>query len=397
MDTRCFGMMLLSVSIATLAHVPLYADDTPIGVELPDGDSPEEAPPQAEEVPSDGLLPSEDAPPPDETPPDDAPTDDEPSEEEPPSREGEFSGVVIPPEAAAEPPPSPPARRETAPSPVPVPAPAPSAESFREPQVVKESRPEEGPKETEEVFSWFTVSPQLGYLFFPKSEMEFDGLKATVEPRHGLLAKLHFDLGGDDLAFEIAPLYAMEFGGIHSANLSGLDFSKRAAGASIQAVGGELTIVFRFAVKKFFPHIGAGFHGTYLFGDQVLYGTEIYGRFPIGFTVYPAKHVALTFEIGLMGGATGVRTPPALPESVDTMPPELKEGLEQARTEADFEMWYTENQDEVDQWIADNEDELSEGYDRRQMTSDFVSEQVGRSIRFGSGFGMDIVIGIRFP
>jgi hypothetical protein len=262
---------------------------------------------------------------------------------------------------------------------------------------MEESPPEEGPKETEEIFSWFTVSPQLGYLFFPKSEMEFDGMKATVDARNGLLAKLHFDLGGDDLAFEIAPLYAMEFGGIHSANLSGLDFSKSGAGASLQAVGGELTIVFRFSVKKFFPHIGAGFHGTYLFGDQVLYGTEIYGRFPIGFTAYVAKNVALTFEIGFMGGATGVRTPPALPESFDTMPPELRTGLEQARTAADFERWYIENQADIDQWIADNQDELPEGYDQNQMASDFVSDQMGRSIRFGSGFGMDIVFGVRFP
>ncbi len=376
--------MLLSVS-AMIICPPLNADEGFSGVELP-GEAPEGPATEAEMSPQPPA--GEAAPETSEAAPEHPVV--EPPSAPPPAAESEFLGVVLPPEAYY--PPQPPPAEAASPAS----APRPEAQSMGEPEP-----PRVPPKEAQQpkpIFPWFTVSPQIGYLFFPKSEMEFNGMKATVETRNGLTAKLHFDLGGDGLGFEIAPLYAMEFGGIHpGVNLSGLDFSKDAAGASIQVVGGELTIVYRFAVKRFYPHIGAGFRGTYLFGDEVMYGTEIYGRFPIGFSVYVGRHVALLFEVGLMAGATGVRTPPALPEAFDTMDPSLRGGLEHADTRADFESWYADNQYEIDLWMAEHQDELPEGYDRNQMATDFVSEQMGRSIRFGSGFGMDVVFGVRFP
>ena len=113
--------------------------------------------------------------------------------------------------------------------------------------------------------------------------------------------------------------------------------------------------------------------------------------------MYLDQHIALVFEIGLMVGATGVRTTITLPEAFESMPPELREGLEQATTQAEFESWYAENQVELDQWISENQDELPEGYDLNRMASDFGSDQMSRSIRFGSGFGLDIMFGVRFP
>jgi hypothetical protein len=248
-------------------------------------------------------------------------------------------------------------------------------------------------------FATVTISPQVGYLFFQKSEMGVGGLKATVETRNGFITKLDLGLGGDEVGFDISPLYALEFGGIQAgaSDLSTFDLSEGGFGASYQAVGGQIAILYRFSIKRFFPHIGAGFHGTYLFGDQITEGTEIYGRFPLGFTIYLGKHVAFVMDLGFMYGATGIRTPPRLPEALDAMPPELRDGLENAKTRQDFERWYSENQAEIDQWMIDNQEELPEDYSRDKMASDFASEQIGKSIRFGSGFGLDITIGLRFP
>jgi hypothetical protein len=394
---------------------PSRADDGPIGVDLPD----EEAEPPDEDLPADEepLPEEEESPTEDQAPAEAPPAPGEPTEEtEPPGENeplpsdetlseapSEGSGptaVVLPPE-----PPVPETPPEPEPPPTPSPAsPAPTkAETFREPKVVQGPPAEEEKKK--EIFSWFTLSPQVGYLFFPKSNMEFNGLRATVDTRNGIVFKLHFDLGGDDLAFEIAPIFALELGGIHTnaqgfANLSDIDFTESAAGANLLAAGGEATIVYRFPVNRFFPHIGAGFRGTYLFGDEITYGTELYGRFPIGLTAYLGKHIAFVFEIGLMAGATGVRTPPKLPEIFDTMDdPDVLGELEQAETRADFENWYRDNKMYIDGWIEEQiaAGELPQDYNERQMTNDFVGEQMSRSIRFGSGFGMDVTIGIRFP
>jgi hypothetical protein len=396
-----FWICLASILIAFANAPTSRADDGLIGVELPDGE--EEEPPD-EDWPADEEPPPEDeAPPEDEGPapgePDPTdetappPSDETPSEAPLPAESGP-TRVILPPEPPA---------TETPPEPEPTPPAPAKEETFREPQVIQ--GPPAEAEEKEEIFSWFTLSPQVGYLFFPKSDMEFNGLRATVDTRNGIVFKLHFDLGGDNLAFEIAPIFAMELGGIYTnaqgfANLSGIDFTESAAGANLLAAGGEATIVYRFPVNRFFPHIGAGFRGTYLFGDEIIYGTELYGRFPIGFTAYLGKHIAFTFEIGLMAGATGVRTPPKLPEVFDTMDdPDVLRELEQAETRADFENWYRDNKTYIDGWIDEQKDagELPQDYDERQMANDFVGEQMSRSIRFGSGFGMDITIGIRFP
>jgi hypothetical protein len=136
--------------------------------------------------------------------------------------------------------------------------------------------------------------------------MEYQGFKTTVDPRNGFIAKLHFDFGGDGFAIELAPIFEIQAGGIEvkTATLSGLE-----KGGSFQAVGGQLSVVYRFKAGYFFPSLGLSFHGTYLMGDRILYGTELYGRLPVGFSIYMGKHIALVFEVGLMYGVTGIRTP----------------------------------------------------------------------------------------
>lgn len=277
---------------------------------------------------------------------------------------------------------------------VPVSQAAPPAETYRQPQVTAPPEKEPDP------FPWFTVVPEIGYVFFPKSRMEVNGFKASVEARNGLSIKLHFDLGGAGLAFEMAPLFAIESGGISAdgggfADLSGLDLS---AGGSFKAVGGQTAVLYRFSVKKkFFPHLGVGFHGAYLMGKQIDYGAEFYGRIPVGFTAYFAKNAAFVFDMGFMFGVTGIRTPLKLPAMLDTMPEDLRAGLSDADTQADFSNWYTANQAEVDAWIADPNSGLPEGYSASSLAADIANDQLGESLRFGQGFGFDLSIGIRFP
>ena len=261
-------------------------------------------------------------------------------------------------------------------------------------------RLEGDPDEEDEFFNKFTVAPEFGYMFFPKSELTVGGFSATVEARNSLVAKLHFDLGGDRWGFDIAPLFAMEFGGI-TPNTGGFDpaafdLSRGVTSGDFQAVGGELTLVYRFKVGRFYPHIGLGFHGTYLMGSEIDYGTELYGRVPVGFSIYMGKSVAFVMEGGLMFGVTGIRTPLSLP-NVPGDPLPAEDQLQAAQTPADFESWYNSNKDDVDTWLANNQDQLPENYDSNQLAADFATEKLAESLRFGAGVGFDLMIGLRFP
>lgn len=280
----------------------------------------------------------------------------------------------------------------------PIQSPPPTGDSNMSPSPPAPEPPVPASKKRTPEFASVSLSPQMGYTFYPKSEMEIRGFKATVEPRHGLIFKLHLDLGGDGVAFELAPIFSLQFGGITpNSSISDINFESGFSSGSFQAVGGEMGLVYRFSIKQFFPHFGFGFHGAYLRGDDIEYGVEIYGRIPVGLTVYLAQHIAVVAEFGFMLGVTGIRAIPKLDGILATMPPELQESLEDVDTQAEFEAWYTENQADVDAWIVDNEEDLPEGYDSSQMAQDMVSSQLAKAIRFGRGFGLDFLIGIRFP
>ncbi len=251
--------------------------------------------------------------------------------------------------------------------------------------------------EEEEIFSWFSVVPEVGYLFFPKAEMTVNGFSATVEPRNGFIGKVHLDFGGSGLAFEAAPLFAVEAGGITPDAAAGFGSAPDILSSdNFYALGGQIALVYRFELGKFFPHLGLSFHGTYLMGNQIDYGAEIYGRIPVGFTVYMGNHIAFVLDAGFMYGATGIKTPFKMP---DNLPEDVAWELEQLQSPEDYEAWFSDpnNQQRVNDYVRDHEDEFPENYNSQAMASDFVQDQLAESIRYGQGFGIDIMIGIRFP
>ena len=255
----------------------------------------------------------------------------------------------------------------------------------------------------EQPFDWFTVSPQVGYAFFNENTIAVEGFKARISKRNGIVIKLHLDLGGDGLSFELTPLFALQAGSITPdaagfSEMSNPTTARGFAAGSFQSVGGETAIMYRLNIKKmFFPHVGIGFHGSYLMSNDIMYGAQFYGRAPVGITIYPHRHVGIMAEIGFMYGSTGVRLKKAIDPIVATMPPELRTGLSSVDNPEEFETWYDENQENIDQWMFDSRDILPSGYNRSQLAEDVVTSQLSKTILFDQGFGLDIVIGIRFP
>jgi hypothetical protein len=386
MTSKYLIVLALGSSLFLIAPSPAAQEgDGPTEVELPEEEGPSEVELPQEEGPSEVELPEEESP-------SEVGLQKEQPATPPPTKFGKMPNTQ-PAEPKNQPPPRTAPTRQRQPEKTPL-----EPEPYQEPQLMEDPIEEE--EEENEVFSWFSLVPQIGYLFFPEGQMEVNGFNATVDQRNGLVAKLHFDLGGDGIAFEIAPIFALEVGGINTdatgfGNLSTLDLSQGFSGANFLAVGGQIGIVYRFDVGKFFPHLGLTFYGTYLTGSEIDYGTELYGRIPIGFTAYMGEHIAFVLEVGLMYGATGIKMPLKLPEVAADLP--NADVLEAAQTPSDFEAWYETNQGEIDQWIVENQDNLPKDYSSKQMQADMVSDQLSKSIRFGAGFGLDITIGIRFP
>jgi len=186
------------------------------------------------------------------------------------------------------------------------------------------------------------------------------------------------------LAFEIAPLFAIEGSGKKLSDLS-VDTGQGVSGGlggDFIAIGGQLGLVFRIpAAKYFFPHIGIGFHGAYLTSDSVDYGAELYGRIPIGFTWYWGESFALTAEVGFMYGATGIRLKQT--KSYDQMLEDIaeEEGIDpDALEDAPKDL----NDPYYDQFDPDQRQKLMEA-------------AIAQQARFGRGFGFDFMIGVRFP
>ncbi|MDD5306801.1 MAG: hypothetical protein PHU25_05715 [Deltaproteobacteria bacterium] len=189
-------------------------------------------------------------------------------------------------------------------------------------------------------FAWFSVAPEVGYAYFAPATITVMGFDFRVEPRSSVVVKAHLDLGGDGLALELAPLYSWEWGSGTFGNFN--------------ALGAELTFAWRFRVGSFYPGLGLGLHCAYIMGDDISSGAECYGRLPVGFTWYFAEYAALVFEVGLMYGGTGIRARKLV---VDVVPsPSGQESAQQAANDA----------------LASN-------------------------VSFGTGFAVDVMLGLRFP
>ncbi|MCP4603838.1 MAG: hypothetical protein GY847_25520 [Proteobacteria bacterium] len=187
---------------------------------------------------------------------------------------------------------------------------------------------------SETEFAWLSFAPEIGYIHFFEAVVD-SPLDARVSARNGVIIKGHVDIGGDGIALEIAPLYARESGG----GLFG-DFN---------VLGGEVTLVFRASTGSFYPGVGIGFHGAYIFRNNYINsGSELYGRIPLGFTWYFFEYLGLVFEAGVMYGGTGVRA---------------------KRTDED-----NPRDDNKRAWLAES----------------------GKP-EFGAGFAFDILVGLRFP
>ncbi|MFO8073160.1 MAG: hypothetical protein R6V85_14910 [Polyangia bacterium] len=241
---------------------------------------------------------------------------------------------------------------------------------------------EEG--EEQSVFGWFTFSPQVGAAIFPQADITVRGVDLSIEKRAAFVGKLHFDLGGDGIGFELAPLFAIEGSGKKLSDLS-VDTGQGVGGGlggDFVAVGGQLALVFRIpAGRYFFPHIGLGFHGAYLASDSVDYGAELYGRVPIGFSWYWGDSFAMTVDIGVMYGATGLRLKQT--KSYDEMLGEAAEeqGIDPA---------------ELEDAPQDLNDPYYDQFDSDQRQS-LMEAAIAQQARFGAGFGFDFMIGVRFP
>jgi hypothetical protein len=281
--------------------------------------------------------------------------------------------IVPPPEPAVAPNPAP------EPAPVTTVAPTPVAEqNTNSPQPENPAVPEEEPNG----FSSFSISPQVGYSYYPGSEYDYNGIKLQVDKRNSFVAKVHLDLGGDGIAFEIAPLIAFEKIGGDLSSFSE-DLGSGVSG-SLFALGGQTNIVFRGSWGSFYPHLGIGFHGTYLFGDNIEYGAEIYGRIPLGFTWYFAKHVAMVVEFAFMYGATGIRG--KIPDTKTLY--------------ADLEKDYGITQDQIENidWQNSSTDQIQSdlGLTQDQVDS-IVQDKVSETIKFGKGYAFELMVGFRFP
>ena len=145
-------------------------------------------------------------------------------------------------------------------------------------------------------FAWLSIAPKIGYLCQSKGELE-KTYHTEISHRHGVVFKGHVDIGGDKWALEIAPIYAFE--------------GCKPPVDNLHAFGGEASVVYRFGRNTVYPHIGLGFHGTYLFkNDNIHSGAELFGRVPLGVTWYFVKYLGLILEGGFMFGGTGIHFKP---------------------------------------------------------------------------------------
>ena len=88
-------------------------------------------------------------------------------------------------------------------------------------------------------------------------------------------------------------------------------YTRQSAGGlvgKLNGVGGEVTLVYRHPSGPFHPGIGIGFHGVfYTPNDNIQKGVDIMARAPLGVTYYFARYLGLVLEVGMMIGTTGIQ------------------------------------------------------------------------------------------
>ena len=134
--------------------------------------------------------------------------------------------------------------------------------------------------------------------------------------------------------------------------------------------------MYRGRAGHLFPHIGIGFHGARLISDDIDSGAELYGRIPLGFTVYMGNHLGFVMELGVMLGATGIRGKPV----------------------GNLDYLYN-NYPELDKKtkIEDlTEDDIPSGMSKADIKK-IVEAKIADEFKFGFGFAFDLTIGLRFP
>lgn len=373
--------------------------------EQPEEVPPTEEPPPAEEPPSAETpteTPGAEAPAPETVPPSlseplaPAPNQPPAGVPAPVSPAGPLTGITTVP---VEPLPVPPKQDE----PAPVPESKKAADEINQekpvaPEPAKEDAPpkavandtaskpasDAGPVEKKPFrFASFSFSPQIGYSFFPESNFEYDNIKLKVDNRNSFVLKLHLDMGGDGLAFELTPFFANEkIGGDLSS------FGKDLAGGvsgSFHAVGSQIGIAVRGSWGSFYPHIGIGFHSAFLFGDSIEYGAELYGRIPLGFTWYVAKHLGLVMEFAFMYGATGIRG--KMPDTDDLYADLAASNIDLTQEEVENIDWTT---------MTPEQFQSDYGLSAPQMDT-ILEEQIAKVAKFGKGYAFELMFGIRFP
>jgi hypothetical protein len=246
--------------------------------------------------------------------------------------------------------------------------------------VKDEDEDEDGP------FAWFSVAPEVGFAIYPAADMTIKGVDFTINRRLGFVGKLHLDLGGAGLSVDLAPVIAAE--GAGGFKLDAGEGVGGGLGGDYVAFGGELTLLYKFRAKTFFPHIGIGFHGTYLTSDALEYGSELFGRIPLGFTWYMGENIGLVFEVGIMYGVTGIRW-----KFTDAMKQELQSELaDELGIPADEDL--PSNKAELDEFMAEHEADLENKPDLKER---IVQSIASKTVQFGDGFGFDFMLGLRFP
>jgi len=248
-----------------------------------------------------------------------------------------------------------------------------------------EVEPAEEEENPDAPFNWFTVVPEVGYLLYPASDLEMQGITFTVNQRMGFVGKVHIDLGGAGLSVDLAPLIEAE--GANGFKLDASEGVGGGMGGDYVGFGGELSLLYKFHVGPFFPHIGIGFHGAYLTSDALEYGSEIYGRIPLGFSVYMGKSVAFVFEFGFMYGVTGIRW-----KFTEAMKREL---LSDIGLDEDTEL--PTNQEELQQFLEEHRDEIEATENPEAAQAKLMQSIASKTVSFGDGFGFDFMVGLRFP
>lgn len=138
---------------------------------------------------------------------------------------------------------------------------------------------------------WFTMSPTVGYGFFMHSNLK-PGI--NINNRHAVIVRYSFNLGGRGFCSEISPVYQYE----------------RASNGfeEFHAVGLYLGINWRWRWWNFVPSGGFGVKTNVLLGENIDYGIEIYGRFPLSLTWYLTSKFNLIFEFAPAFGVVGVKS-----------------------------------------------------------------------------------------